>query len=328
MTSCARGCSSRGGDRVGGRRREPVHGRPPIDSARLADSARRTAAAGDGRAMRRLGPSRRRRGGRCPRRPPSGVAGMAGTRCPVRSGAGPGHRLRRACRELGDVDGAALESEAAREVFERLGAAPDLDRLARESGEHVGTTGGLSTREVESPPSGRRRPDEPGDRRGPDDQRTDRRPARQQHLHEARLVDPRGRHRVRLRARPRLIPARYPCVVRDGLGTCTDAARGPPALRSVLATGQPGRLRLHRPRAGPWTHGRHATDRHDRHRSGAGGIVGGIPPCQAGSAVRHPRCRCADRRPLADRIGTRSGYTARRDPTRYPGMRFPSSAYH
>jgi DNA-binding CsgD family transcriptional regulator len=56
----------------------------------------------------------------------------------------------RACRELGDMDGATLEFEAARVVFERLGAVPDLDRLARESGERVDLpAGGLSPREVE-----------------------------------------------------------------------------------------------------------------------------------------------------------------------------------
>ncbi len=37
--------------------------------------------------------------------------------------------IARACRELGDDDGAALEVEAARAAFERLGAAPDLARL-------------------------------------------------------------------------------------------------------------------------------------------------------------------------------------------------------
>jgi DNA-binding CsgD family transcriptional regulator len=36
----------------------------------------------------------------------------------------------RACRALGDEDGAALEFDAARSVFERLGAAPDLARCA------------------------------------------------------------------------------------------------------------------------------------------------------------------------------------------------------
>jgi DNA-binding CsgD family transcriptional regulator len=56
----------------------------------------------------------------------------------------------RACRELGDMDGAMLEFEAAREVFERLGAVPDLSRLDRETGQHdLGYPSGLSPREVE-----------------------------------------------------------------------------------------------------------------------------------------------------------------------------------
>ena len=39
--------------------------------------------------------------------------------------------IARACRALGDEDGAQLELDAAREVFERLGAAPDLAALRR-----------------------------------------------------------------------------------------------------------------------------------------------------------------------------------------------------
>jgi DNA-binding NarL/FixJ family response regulator len=35
-----------------------------------------------------------------------------------------------ACEALGDVDAMALETEAARELFTELGAAPDLTRLA------------------------------------------------------------------------------------------------------------------------------------------------------------------------------------------------------
>ena len=34
-----------------------------------------------------------------------------------------------ACRELGDRDTAQLEADAARQAFEQLGAAPDVDRL-------------------------------------------------------------------------------------------------------------------------------------------------------------------------------------------------------
>ncbi len=56
----------------------------------------------------------------------------------------------RAYRQLGDVDGAALEFEAAQQVFERLGAVPDLDRLERSLGEAApDRVGGLSPREVE-----------------------------------------------------------------------------------------------------------------------------------------------------------------------------------
>jgi ATP/maltotriose-dependent transcriptional regulator MalT len=59
-----------------------------------------------------------------------------------------------ACRTLGDVDGATLEGDAARDVFARLGAMPDLARL--DAGDVMApSTGaaapprGLSAREVE-----------------------------------------------------------------------------------------------------------------------------------------------------------------------------------
>ena len=57
-----------------------------------------------------------------------------------------------ACRMLGDIDGEVRETDAARDVFTRLGAAPDLARLDA-AGKVVdaadATPGGLSTREVE-----------------------------------------------------------------------------------------------------------------------------------------------------------------------------------
>ena len=53
-----------------------------------------------------------------------------------------------ACRRLGDGASAELEFEAARGVLEELGAAPDLERLARVSG-LSGTGGPLSRRERE-----------------------------------------------------------------------------------------------------------------------------------------------------------------------------------
>ena len=52
-----------------------------------------------------------------------------------------------ACRELGDGASAELEFAAARGVLEALGAAPDLERLARLAGSP--RPGGLSRRESE-----------------------------------------------------------------------------------------------------------------------------------------------------------------------------------
>jgi ATP/maltotriose-dependent transcriptional regulator MalT len=52
-----------------------------------------------------------------------------------------------ACAALGDEDSAVLERDAAREVFERLGAAPDLARL--ESSAPAGGSHGLTARELE-----------------------------------------------------------------------------------------------------------------------------------------------------------------------------------
>lgn len=55
-----------------------------------------------------------------------------------------------ACRALGDDDGAALELEAARETFQRLGAAPDLVRLDARAAAAAGRDAhGLSERELE-----------------------------------------------------------------------------------------------------------------------------------------------------------------------------------
>jgi DNA-binding NarL/FixJ family response regulator len=55
-----------------------------------------------------------------------------------------------ACRALGDDDSAAMELEAARGIFERLGAAPDIarvDSLARPVTH--GDTHGLTPRELQ-----------------------------------------------------------------------------------------------------------------------------------------------------------------------------------
>jgi DNA-binding CsgD family transcriptional regulator/tetratricopeptide (TPR) repeat protein len=55
-----------------------------------------------------------------------------------------------ACRALGDEEGASLELDAARVVFEELGAAPDLDRVASlAKGAPAGRPHGLTPRELE-----------------------------------------------------------------------------------------------------------------------------------------------------------------------------------
>jgi ATP/maltotriose-dependent transcriptional regulator MalT len=54
-------------------------------------------------------------------------------------------RIGEACRALGDVESAALEQDAARETFARLGARADLDRLDGVTS----TRGGLTARELE-----------------------------------------------------------------------------------------------------------------------------------------------------------------------------------
>jgi DNA-binding NarL/FixJ family response regulator len=54
-----------------------------------------------------------------------------------------------ACRALEDEETATLELAAAREVFERLGAVPDVQRVDAIAGEPPPTPGGLSARELE-----------------------------------------------------------------------------------------------------------------------------------------------------------------------------------
>ena len=61
------------------------------------------------------------------------------------------YHLGRACRAVGDEDGAQLEFDAARTVLTELGAIPDLERLERAAAEPggPGAPGGLTRREVE-----------------------------------------------------------------------------------------------------------------------------------------------------------------------------------
>jgi ATP/maltotriose-dependent transcriptional regulator MalT len=58
-------------------------------------------------------------------------------------------QIAQACRALGDTDGVALELSAARDVFERLGADPDVAAVDALSGIPAPAPGGLSAREVE-----------------------------------------------------------------------------------------------------------------------------------------------------------------------------------
>jgi DNA-binding CsgD family transcriptional regulator len=54
-----------------------------------------------------------------------------------------------ACQELGDRDGAAMELDAARWIFQQLAAAPDLDRVEALSGKVPAGAGGLTGRELQ-----------------------------------------------------------------------------------------------------------------------------------------------------------------------------------
>jgi DNA-binding NarL/FixJ family response regulator len=58
--------------------------------------------------------------------------------------------IARACQQLGDVDGAGIECEAARHVFRQLGATPDLAAMdAASSAQNPASASGLSARELE-----------------------------------------------------------------------------------------------------------------------------------------------------------------------------------
>jgi ATP/maltotriose-dependent transcriptional regulator MalT len=56
--------------------------------------------------------------------------------------------IARACLALGDRDAAAVELAAARATFERLGAAPDLERIGTVGDRHAPGPGALTAREV------------------------------------------------------------------------------------------------------------------------------------------------------------------------------------
>jgi DNA-binding CsgD family transcriptional regulator len=58
-------------------------------------------------------------------------------------------RIGDCCRALGDEASAQMEYDAARLVFEQLGAQPDVEQLDERAGAPVPTAGGLTAREVE-----------------------------------------------------------------------------------------------------------------------------------------------------------------------------------
>ena len=58
--------------------------------------------------------------------------------------------IARACQQLGDVDSADIEYEAARHVFRQLGATPDLTAMDADSPkQNLASVSGLSARELE-----------------------------------------------------------------------------------------------------------------------------------------------------------------------------------
>jgi tetratricopeptide (TPR) repeat protein len=110
-----------------------------------------------------------------------------------------------ACRALGDQDSAAMELDAARWPFQRLGAPPTWNGwrcwpAAPRPGRGPDRSGGRGAA------AGRHRPHQPGHRRRAGAERADGRPAREQHPHQARGDLPVRRHRLGLRAPPGLSP--------------------------------------------------------------------------------------------------------------------------
>ena len=110
-----------------------------------------------------------------------------------------------ACRRLGDEDTAEMELDAARWIFEDLGASHDVARTQALSATAAAKPPGpLTARELEVLRLVATGQDEPRHRRRAVPEREDRGAPRQQHLRQARPVEPSGGHRIRVRARPRV----------------------------------------------------------------------------------------------------------------------------
>ena len=175
-------------DRARRRRRRRSPGR-----GRRADRHRRRTSP-----RRRCAPWRRTRAGRCcsPRATPAGAlealreAAEAWRGLQARyDGARTRALVGLARRALGDDDTAQLELDGARTVFVALGAAPTSSGWTGWStATERGRRGRPEPARARGAPAGRDRPDQPRDRSRAGPEREDGRPAREQHLRQARAV--------------------------------------------------------------------------------------------------------------------------------------------
>ena len=109
-----------------------------------------------------------------------------------------------ACRALDDEDTATMELEAARAVFEELAARPALERLEALTAGRRARDSRPQRARARGAAAGRRRQHEPRDRGDARAERAHRRAPRPEHLRQAARLQPDGRDRLRVRARPRL----------------------------------------------------------------------------------------------------------------------------
>ena len=112
--------------------------------------------------------------------------------------------IAQACSPSATTRQAALELEAARELFERLGAAPDLARISPRGRRDPRAVGARAR----GPAPRRLGEEQPRDRVDARHQRAHRGEAPAEHLREARRLLARRRDGLRLRARARVTPPR------------------------------------------------------------------------------------------------------------------------
>ncbi len=134
-----------------------------------------------------------------------------------------------ASRDLGDMDAAEMEFDAARWIFEQLGARPDLARVeAFSRSVRPRAAGGLSAREIQVLRLVAAGKTNRADRLRALHQREDRRTAPEQHLQQARPALAGGCHGVRVRTPVALILVR-----RNTHSSGSAKMSGPPDVRSV-----------------------------------------------------------------------------------------------